>query len=259
MNDVELALLTPVRAYGFVFTYSGGRQRNLKGVLSYYRIEESDIANAVMQLEVLGLNKHVVVLYTGEFTPEQMRKAREACGIRVDKVLNAVRELVDRHRLWGEVDLERIREELLETGPIIIDESSSIDESTDPGNSNVERMVSFAAYFPDGTMKALSGGQESIGAFKSLVEHSKYHMQDLQFQCKLKKEAVADFHGDNFLKASLLQFPYAFGGMNERRLKPDGSSTSTVDLTEYVRHLSHISQPHFHRPLFVLILYSIYQ
>ena len=36
LNDVELALLTPMKAYGFVFTYSGGKQRNLQGVVSYF-------------------------------------------------------------------------------------------------------------------------------------------------------------------------------------------------------------------------------
>ena len=259
LNDVELALLTPMKAYGFVFTYSGGKQTNLKGVLSYYRVEESDVAKAVMQLEVLGLNEHVVVLYTGEFTEEQRQKARERSTIRVDKVLNALKWLVEHNRLWKRICIEKIRKDLLKVGPVFIDESSRVQGSNDPINTNIETTETFVAYFPDGTMKTVSGGQASIDEFKKLVERSKFHMNQLQFQCVLSKEAASDFQGDNFLKACLLQFPYGLGGMNEQRMNSDGSMTSSIDLTDYVQHLSYISQPHFHRPLFVLILYSIFQ
>jgi hypothetical protein len=259
LNDVEIALLTPMRTYGFVFTYSGGKQCNLKGVLSYFRVKEYDIARAVMQLDVLGLNEHVVVLYTGEFTKEQKKKAKERCTIRVDKVVRAVEWLARNNRLWSNVNVNDIRTQLRKIGPVVIDESKNVDGSTDGVNSNIEITETFVAYFPDGTMKTVSGGQASIDKFKTLVERSKFCMDQLEFQCVLQNEAADDFKDDNFVRACLLQFPYGFGGINERRLNKDGSSTNSVNLTEYVRHLSYISQPHFHRPLFVLVLYSIYQ
>ena len=259
LNDVELALLTPLKSYGFVFTYSGGAQRNLKGVLTYFRVREMSIAKSVLQLDVLGLNEHIVVLYTGNFTKEQKEKAKKRCTIRVDKVLRALEWLVQKNRCWVHIDLNKMRDDLLRVGPIVIDESTKIDSSRDGVNCNIETTETFVAYFPDGTMKTVSGGQASIDEFKFLVERSKFNMQELEFQCYLDKKAVNDYEDDNFVKACLLQFPYGMGGMNERRLNTDGSSSSSVRLENYVRYLSYISQPHFHRPLFVLILYSIFQ
>ena len=35
LSHVEAAFISPVRSYGYVFTYTGGEQRQLKSVLSY--------------------------------------------------------------------------------------------------------------------------------------------------------------------------------------------------------------------------------
>ena len=62
LNEVEWGLLTPVKGvgFGFTFVYSGGYAKNLKGVLSYQKVDEELIAQAVLQLEALGLNGHAV-------------------------------------------------------------------------------------------------------------------------------------------------------------------------------------------------------
>ena len=259
LNDVELALLTPIQTYGYIFTYTGGKQRNLKGVLSYFRVRQESIATGLMQLEALGLNEHVVVLYTGEFTKQQRKKAKERSTIRVEKVLRALNWLVQHNHTWHNVNLDNIRKQLRERGPVVIDESTNVDSAEDGVNSNIETTETFVAYFPDGTMRTVSGGQANIDEFKDLVQRSKFQLQQVEFQCVLSKQAAYDYRGDNFVKACLLQFPYGIGGLHERRLKDDGSSSTSVNLIDYVQHLSYISQPHFHRPLFVLILYSIYQ
>ena len=81
LNSVELALITPVSKYGYVHTWTGGKQKNLKGVLSYFCVSEEKIAWAVLQLEKLGLNGHVVVLMTGKMTPAQKKKVKEKTEI----------------------------------------------------------------------------------------------------------------------------------------------------------------------------------
>jgi hypothetical protein len=71
------------------------------------------------------------------------------------------------------------------------------------------------------------------------------------------KEAVADYRDNNLVNACLLQFPYGRGGMNERRLRSDGTYTTNIDISEYIKYLSLQSQPQFHRELFTLILYNM--
>jgi hypothetical protein len=259
LTDVELALITPVKAYGYTFTYCGGRHTELKGTMSFFKSETSRIARAVTQLDVLGLKDKIVVLLSGKMTPVQRETARKYSKIRVSETMTAIEWMIANHYKWKDVDLSVIKQEL-ETGPIVIDESTEVEGSDDFATANIESNVTFTAYFPDGSMSNLTGGQEKIEQFQKIVADSKLHAdQDVYFHCDLQREAVRDFADDNFSNASMLQFPFGRGGMHEQRMNPDGSFTERVDLEEYLEILSRVSQPHFHAPLFVLISYSLYQ
>jgi hypothetical protein len=44
LTDVEVAFLTPVKTHGYCFSYTGGIGKNLKGTLSYYKVNAKSIA-----------------------------------------------------------------------------------------------------------------------------------------------------------------------------------------------------------------------
>ena len=90
LTEVEMALLTPVKTYGYCFSYTGGKQKNLKGSLTYYKIDMKSVARAVMHLDVLGLNKNIVILLYGQMTVAQQWKAKENCKIRSEYILRAL-------------------------------------------------------------------------------------------------------------------------------------------------------------------------
>ena len=260
LTEVEWALLTPIKEYGFTFTYQGGRQKKLKGVLSFFRLNVERIVTAVLQLEALGLNGHVVVLLSGQMTAQQIAKAKQISKIRVDNVIAAIVWLRDNNcHSWKDVNIKKIRDKLQNMEPVIIDESTSVNGSDDGPSSNIEETVTFAAYFPDGSMRPVFGGQASIRDFKSMVERAHTNMADIHFQCDLIRESVRDYRDDNFARACLQQMPYGLGGMEEVRYDSDGKLTSSINLRQYVRHLLKISMPRFHHPLFVLLLQSICQ
>ena len=71
LSHVEAAFISPVRSYGYVFTYMGGKQRQLKGVLSYYKVEMESIARSALYFEIVGMEKHIVTLLYGPMTAEQ--------------------------------------------------------------------------------------------------------------------------------------------------------------------------------------------
>ena len=61
-NVLEIALLTPVKTYGYCFSYTGGIQKQLKGSLSYYKVKIESIASAVESFNVSGLYNNIVVV-----------------------------------------------------------------------------------------------------------------------------------------------------------------------------------------------------
>jgi len=165
LNDVELALLTPVKTFGYVFSYTGGKNMKLKGSLSYYRVNVHSIAKAVMNLDVLGLHKNIVTVFYGKLTKEQYKRAKEKSKVSVSKVITAIEWLVQHNEVWrkSNVDLDAIREHLRE--PVIIDNSTLVDE----GN-NIEKEESFKVFFPDGALTETNGGHESLQDFQRIAK-----------------------------------------------------------------------------------------
>ena len=250
-------MITPVRTFGYCFSYTGGIQKQLKGSLSYYKIKFESIVRSALHFEALGLTNTIVVLLYGRFTQEQYNKAKKKNKIRPDYILEALKWLMTNNNEWQKenIDLEKIRENL--KNPTLINNANI--ENNSENNNNIEQTETFEVFFPDRTVSALQGGQENIDKFKELMKAASAHGYTLEFRNDLNKQAVHDFKDNNLINACLLQFPYGRGGINEDRLIEDNEPwhSKNIGIDEYVTHLSKISQPQFHYDLFCLILHNM--
>ena len=98
----EAAFISPVRSYGYVFTYTGGKQRQLKGVLSYFKVEMESIARSALHFEIVGMEKHIVTLLYGPMTAEQKSTVKQKSTIQPNHVLRALKWLVQYNTEWKE-------------------------------------------------------------------------------------------------------------------------------------------------------------
>ena len=255
LSEVELAYLTPVKTFGYCFAFTGGFQKQLKGSLSYYKVEIEKIARQACAFDVLGLSKNIVVLLYGDLTPEQKRIAQAKNQIRTDYIMKAVEWLSTYHEEWKRRNLvlDDIRASL--QNPHLVDKSESVDG--DPVENNIEQTESFQVFFPDGFMNTTTGGQEKLEDLQKLVYEATSQGYKLEVKSDLLKRSVQDYKDNNLVNACLLQFPYGRGGMHEERVKGNGDITTSIDVQDYVRHLSYVSQAQFHHSLFSLILYNI--
>ena len=123
LTDVELAMLTPVKAYGYVFSFTGGINKNMKGNLSYYKVKINSIVRSAMIFDVLNMHENVVVLLYGNMTPKQRLRAKSYNQIRPTKILTAMKWLMQNHKNWKElkIDLEEVRNNL--RNPTLVDQS----------------------------------------------------------------------------------------------------------------------------------------
>ncbi len=192
------------------------------------RVQKRSIGNAVVQLEQMGFNKHVLVLFSGGMTAYQRKKASEKCTIRTDKIFEALDWLVHNNIRWKNVDLNAIRAKFQERKPVVHDRSHEVDSE----NTNIETKELFTCYYPDGAATPTTGGFEQPEDFKKYVEDMAKSGYDIEFQADLQKEFVTEGDAEVLLDACLLQFPYGFGAMNERRKLHNGSWTTKSDLIE---------------------------
>ena len=144
LTHVEAAFISPVRSYGYVFTYTGGKQRQLKGVLSYYKVEMESIARSALHFEIVGMEKHIVTLLYGPMTAEQKSTVKQKSTIRPNHVLKALKWLVKYNSEWKErnINLSKIRDSLQQ--PVVIDSSYAVHSE----DSNVETTESFEVFSP---------------------------------------------------------------------------------------------------------------
>ena len=181
LTAVELALIQPAMKHGYCFAHSGGRLTNLKGVMSFFRVEERKVASGLIQLEQMGLNKNIVVLLTGKMTSEQRQRATEkADGIRTDKCIAALEWLIVNHPKWRGIDLEKLRDEFAGRRPVVVDNSTEVESE----NANVETEEQFVCYVPDGTLDEQFGGFEDPEAFKQYVDQCIKRILKLQSICQ---------------------------------------------------------------------------
>ena len=94
LSHIEASFISPVRSYGYVFTYTGGKQQQLKGVLSYYKVERESIARSALHFEIVGMEKHIVSLLYGLMTGEQKSTVKQKSKIWPHHVLRALRWLI---------------------------------------------------------------------------------------------------------------------------------------------------------------------
>ena len=215
LTEIERAFLTPVKTYGFCFSYTGGFQKELKGSLSYYKVKMSSIARTAAHFVTLGMTDNIVVLLYGKMTLEQKRKALGKNKFRTGHLLTAISWLSSNNSEWKKqnIDVGQIARNL--RNPLLIDNSTEIEGAQ---NSNVEKSEALQIFFPDSAIDIGTGGQDTIEDFKLLLQEAKGHGYDFELQADLLRESVSDYKDNNLVNACLLQFPYGVGGLNEERM-----------------------------------------
>ena len=258
LTDFELSYLCPVKTFGYCFSYIGGKQKQLSGYLSYYKVSPASIATSAAHLSALNLNDNVVVVLSGKMTPKQRDRAIEKSTLRVRLVMDAIKWLKRHHQSWRYANYDAIEAALQRAEPKIIKNIELEEDSQSHVQSNIETSETFTVFYPDGTMNSLNGGQKTHAQFREMVADMQTSKGEAFIINNYNRSFCRDYEDNNFVDAHVAQFPHGIGGFNEPRLGKNGD-TRTPRILDYVSHLSELSPLQFHRPLFVLSLFNLYQ
>lgn len=260
LNDVELALLTPMRTYGYCFSFTGGAKRELSGSLTYYKIDVKDITNVAAQFDALGLQQNIVVMLHGNLTVSQAKRAYARSRICPQKLTTAVQWLIENHSSWKHLNYaETLRD--LEAKPLsveVLDRFKEDPDSEDSPARETEAKTTFDVFYPNGNAITSPDGSSSIAKFEAILKQAVNDGYALALRRNQSVgERTSEFNNNTLVDGCLLQFPYGLGGMRALRYKGN-LSTGIMDVHDYVRHLMNVSQPHFHHDVFCLALYNIF-
>jgi hypothetical protein len=260
LNEVELALLTPMRTYGYMFTYTGGAKLQMTGSLTYFKLELTAAVEAVAQFDALNVKQNVVIMLHGKLTTAQAKRAYSKSRVRPDMLKTAVKWLIANHTEWRQENYDDTVEKLKKRplAPELLDTFERVEDSDDILSRELEAQETFDVFYPDGTAVASGEGSSSIAKFDSILQKAKADGYALALRCAQSiGECTSEFNNNNIVNSCLLQFPYGLGGVRAHRYKGD-LSTGIMDIHDYIKHLVSVSQPHFHRDVFCLVLYNMY-
>ena len=166
-------MITPVKTYGYCFSYTGGIQKQLKGSLSYYRIGKEDIIRAAAYFETLKINCNVMVMLYGNMTQSQHEKAKKKKYIQTEYVTRAIRWLMVNNIEWINLQAKYYQIIAAITDPIFVDTANQQVSATTENDHSVENTETFQIHYPDGKVSVVTGGQEKVDDFQELVREAK--------------------------------------------------------------------------------------
>ncbi len=71
LTDTLKAMVSPLRPYGCVFTYSGGAQKSLRGNYQFFEMDQNRLGEVMNQINQAGIGEHIYCVLCGRKTPDQ--------------------------------------------------------------------------------------------------------------------------------------------------------------------------------------------
>ena len=105
VEDILAVMVNKIRLFSYVFTYSGGAHKAIKGHHTFFMNDPEKIGSAMNHLKTEGKLNDVYAMACGRLTPTQRQIARERCSINTSKYVKLVNFLIDNH--CGYTDVTR--------------------------------------------------------------------------------------------------------------------------------------------------------
>ena len=252
LTDVEIAFISEVKFHFHLISFRGGH----KGIEGWHSLMKTDVKDKLRMLNSLDTvkkipNKIYVVMY-GQMTEEQRTIIKNYTKIRRDKCKEAIGWLSRHHVYYKNILRDFSLDELQDV--VLLDKSKLV-ESVD---TSIESSFEVRVTFPDGTLDDRTAGLNDINELNESVAKLLNGGDVTAHLLVSNSSYVKDFEGANFSLAFLRQFPYGYGGPQERRLISSNKSLRKLFSEEYYGHVTKLSQLTFQSSLFLLVSFNIY-
>ncbi len=205
LTEVTSPLLSPVRPYAYVLSYSGGAHKAISGSFSFFNQSVEKNVGALHSHSIITNDSNVYVVMSGNFTPAQRQIVKSRCMIDVSDFKEVYEWLRENNPNFA-----NFKEFHDCPSPILVEDENSLDEESE--NSTLEKQIEIQYWFPN------NGDPNS--------SNSVFNSQPEFIDSLLKnKEPTLIFNSRNYrpdFKLTLpslfpLHFPFGHGGIEEDR------------------------------------------
>jgi len=243
-NELK-ALLAPVRPYGFVFAYTGGHQKSVKGHFAFFETDQSRIGGALNHMrKELGVANNMYVMLCGRMTPQQRQVVQRRVTLDSEEYFDILHWFITESGHKGYSDLP-VPDHF--PSPCFVADTPNENNTDEPINESVENRFQGGTYY-------FSTAQEPTDR-TSVFDDSKAFAMAL-LNCTSPTMLTI---GGEYAKAKDLDiedvlpfaFPYGLGG-------PKGPRRSRISEEECLRRYLRLSMRQFMTGDVALIIHQMF-
>ena len=245
VTDLLSSLIAPVRSFSFLFSYTGGAQKTIRGQYQFFQNNVQHAGSVLNHYQTtVGGNPNVYVLLCGRFTPKQRRIAKEKACLDTREYLQLLRWLIQDsgHPAFKNLKLPEDCPQ-----PVYVDANATPNNTDEEVNPQIEETFEGGRFYFPSAHQPVDGA----GTFGTEEEFARAMLDGTS--------PTLLFHGGNYAnerESSItdmfpIQFPYGQGEVGMRR-------RTKISPKECLKHYCNMSLPQMHRPDFVLVVTSMY-
>ena len=249
LTDVICGAISPVRPFGRVFAFHGGKQKSVKGHFSLFSVDQSHVGGVINKYRRIdNAHKNIFVVLCGRMTPDQKQLVRREAELNTDVFISLLNWFI---KSSGHPAYQDVTAPDECPDPVILlqdeDTQNNTDEPVDPA---VEcRLEGKTYYFSNESHNP----NEGTSVFDSNQQFLEAMLQSNAPTMLMYGGSYLKAHEIDLVDAFPIQFPFGLGG-------PEGPINRKVPVSveACLEHYMRLSLNQFMRPDFILVCYHIW-
>ena len=103
IEDILAVMVNKIRLFSYVFSYSGGSHKSIKGHHTFFMNDPEKIGSTLYNLQTQGSLNDVYAMACGRFTPNQRQIVRDRCKVPIVKYITLLNFLIQNHPGYADV------------------------------------------------------------------------------------------------------------------------------------------------------------
>jgi hypothetical protein len=245
-TDVLAAMLATVRPFIHVVSFTGGQSKTMKGTVTFFQNNVAHTGSVLENYLRTGANPNVYCVMCGRFTPNQREIARKKMMLNANVFKRVIKWFIEEteHAAYDDLDPDMSNWPV----PTIVGGTESVNNTEDEEDADVEGTVEGSRYY----FPSAHEPNQDFATFDTQAEFARSMMHETTLTLLFypgNYESDRDIPIEDMFP---LVFPYGIGGFEMK-----AGRRNKLSIEALIDHYLHLSLPQFHRPDFILVLFSM--
>lgn len=249
LTDVICGSISPVRPFGRVFAFHGGKQKSVKGQFSLFSVDQSHVGGVINKYRNIdNAHKNIFVVLCGRMTPGQKQLVRREAEMDTDVFLSLLNWFI---KSSGHPAYQEVTPPDDCPDPVVILQDEDTQNNTDePVDPSVECKIEGKTYYFSSEAHQPNEGNSIYDSNQQFLEAM---LQSHAPTMLMYGGSYLKAHEINLEDAFPIQFPFGTGGPS-----PGIDRKVAVSIEACLGHYMRLSLNQFMRPDFILVCYHIW-